>query len=108
MDEVFVCWKCTQELEKDMMPIVPLSQCKSCSTDLHVCVTCEHYDSKYSGKCNSDEAEIMHELEQANFCNYFSLKPSPFLPGQDRASKEAKSRLEALFGWEKKRDRREV
>jgi hypothetical protein len=93
-----VCWKCGASLEGEPLPLARLAVCPACRADLHVCRLCVFYDPGVADHCREPVAEVVQDKERGNFCGYFQPRPGAHArPGPDPA-REAKARLEALFG----------
>jgi hypothetical protein len=90
------CWKCGASLESEPLPLARLAVCPACHADLHVCRLCVFYDHGVADRCREPVAEAVQDKERANFCGYFEPRPGAYA-GTDPA-REAKTRLEALFG----------
>lgn len=97
-DKSLVCWKCGVSLEKVPRPITRHSNCPSCYAELHCCVMCKSFDTRYTSKCNDERADPPIYKDTANFCEFFKPLPNAFDPGQDQASKQAQAELNAIFG----------
>lgn len=95
-----VCWKCGASLDDVPRPITRHSNCPSCYAELHCCVMCKRYDTRYTSKCSDERADPPVHKDSANFCEFFSPKPGAFDAGGDRASKRARGELKTLFGEE--------
>lgn len=93
-----VCWKCGESLKDVPRPITRHSNCPACYAELHCCVMCKSYDSRFPNRCSDERADPPVYKDTANFCEYFKPKPGAYDPEQDRASREAKAELQALFG----------
>lgn len=93
-----VCWKCGASLESEPLPLARLAACPACHADLHVCRLCAFYDPGVADRCREPVAEPVQDKARANFCGYFQPRPAAHaVPASDPA-REAKARLDALFG----------
>lgn len=93
-----VCWRCGERLRDDLPRIFPrLEKCRACDSDLHVCRMCRFYAPQYTTKCSHDRAEPAREVDVANFCAHFRLRPGAYGGGADAGAK-ARGELDALFG----------
>ncbi len=72
--------------------------CPNCSSHLHVCRQCEHYDPLVLGQCREEEAEEVREKDRVNFCEWFRPDAAAFDPNAHDAHLESQSAAEALFG----------
>lgn len=92
-----ICWKCRKEtnIEKPVRG----DECPHCHADLHVCKTCEFYESGAHNDCRETSAEFVSDKERSNFCDYFraSLKGPAGTSGNDKAA-AARDAFNALFG----------
>lgn len=93
-----VCWKCGASLKDVPRPITRHSNCLACYAELHCCVMCKSYDSRYPNRCNDERADPPIHKDSANFCEFFKPRPNAFNTEEDRESKAAQSELKALFG----------
>ena len=80
------------------MPLSRTDECHQCHADLHVCKLCEFYDASVSNSCREPIANEVKNKERANFCDYFKIKPSAFVPGDLAKRDAARAALDALFG----------
>jgi ribosomal protein L40E len=96
--EPLVCWKCGASLESDSLPLARLAECPACHADLHVCRLCEFYDPGVANSCREPIADVVKDKERANFCGYFQPRPDACAGPVADPAREAKARLDALFG----------
>lgn len=92
-----VCWKCGASFADLSLPLQRLDQCRQCGAQLHVCRLCQFYSPAVAKQCRETIADEVKEKERANFCGYFSPRPSAFVDA-GQASAKARSELETLFG----------
>lgn len=83
------------------LPLARLAECLACRTELHVCYSCEFYDTRVAKQCRETIAEEVQDKLRANFCDYFQLRPNAFQPRDDSAQRTARNQLDALFGTAK-------
>ena len=97
-----ICWKCRKEtnIEKPVRG----DECPNCHADLHVCKSCDFYESGSHNDCRESSAEFVGDKERGNFCDYFRSSRSLSLSkgaagagGVDKAA-AAKDAFNALFG----------
>ena len=93
-----VCWKCGAALEGEPLPLARLAECKVCHADLHVCRLCVFYDPGVANSCREPIADEVKDKERANFCGYFQPRPDAYAGQVADPAREAKARLDALFG----------
>lgn len=104
MDTQLVCWKCGAPLDDIPLPLARLAECLVCRTELHVCLSCEFYDTRVAKHCRETIAEEVKDKLRANFCDYFQLRANAFQPRDDTEERAARSQLDALFGGGQKED----
>jgi hypothetical protein len=93
-----VCWRCGEALRDDLPRIFPrLEKCRACSSDLHVCRMCRFYAPQYTTKCSHDRAEPAREIDIANFCAHFRLRPGAY-DGAAAVGERTRNELDSLFG----------
>lgn len=96
------CQMCATELTIAAGGVVGrTATCPQCSTDLHACVQCTHYDPRAYNDCHEPQAERVDDRRKSNFCDYFRVVPTkPAQPGAARFSARdsaGRSKLESLF-----------
>jgi len=96
--EGYACWRCGAGLEAVALPLERTAVCPMCNADLHVCRMCGHARRSLGYRCDEERAEQPTDLTRANFCDYLELSAGAFEPADASAAREAKARLEALFG----------
>ena len=50
-----------------------IEACPKCGADLKVCLNCLHYDKTVAEQCRERRADLVHEKQMANFCEYFDM-----------------------------------
>ncbi|MEE8118212.1 MAG: hypothetical protein V3T39_01510 [Gammaproteobacteria bacterium] len=95
-----LCWKCGASLKDLPRPITRHSNCHKCYAELHCCVACRHYTTRYTKKCNHDLADPPLHKDTANFCDYFKPLDNAFKVREAKIAKSADTNLHALFGGE--------
>lgn len=98
MTEALACWRCGAPIADQPLPLSRVAECRDCRADLHVCRMCEFYDTRVAKACREPVAEEVREKERSNFCGYFKAKPGAYKPRDDAVAREARARLDALFG----------
>ncbi|MBI4685983.1 MAG: hypothetical protein HY755_12425 [Nitrospirae bacterium] len=91
-----ICASCKKEVEIDHH-FSRKAICPMCSGDLHACLNCRFYSEKSHNKCLEPKAEFQRSRDKANFCDYFIFRETSDLTSADRATEEARKRLENLF-----------
>jgi hypothetical protein len=92
------CWKCGADLAGLELPLAREVLCPACHSYLHVCRMCRLYNPRLGDRCEEPTAEHPHDLERANFCDYFEPRPGAH-GGRDSAkADQARAGLDALFG----------
>jgi hypothetical protein len=95
--ELLVCWKCGASLAAEPLPLARVSECPSCSADLHVCRLCEFYDTAVANSCREPVADEVHNKERANFCDYFQPRPDAWTAPDTQLAQAAWNALDTLF-----------
>lgn len=75
-----------------------LDQCPECGVELHVCRMCVHFAPLKPDQCDEEDAIEVTNKTVANFCDYFSPSADAFGGEELLAEKEARRKLDALFG----------
>lgn len=98
-----ICWKCHKEtnIEKPVRG----DECPFCHADLHVCKSCDFYESGAHNDCRESSSEFVNDKERGNFCDYYrtsrSLKVSDGTLGDAAGGKSksdaARDAFNALF-----------
>jgi hypothetical protein len=70
--------------------------CPHCHRDLYCCIQCEFYDEYAHNKCREPESEWVSDRQKANFCDFYRFRGK--VKSDPDRSKEAKKKLEELFG----------
>lgn len=94
------CWNCNASLAGLPRPITRHMNCPACYEDLHCCRMCRHYRNNVDNACMDERAEPPTHKEGANFCDFFRPAASSYRSGTSERRRDAKSRLDALFGSE--------
>jgi len=97
MDELH-CWRCGASLAELTPPIERRDECPACRAQLYVCRFCEFYEPKVAKQCREPVADEVKDKERANFCGYFKVNPSAYVPTDTASAHKAKTELDALFG----------
>ena len=98
MNEVLACYRCGENLASLSLPLSRRDLCPACSTELHVCRMCGHYDPQAVDQCREDDAERVRDKETANFCDWFVPVGGRFDVQGRGAADRASAELSALFG----------
>lgn len=73
-------------------------ECPQCHADLHVCLNCQFYDSAVYNECHESNADRVLEKDKSNYCDYFSVAPTPGTTvSTANPIDEARRKLESLF-----------
>jgi len=91
-----MCKKCGKAIT--VSEITRSSICPDCGADLHSCINCRFYSPGSHYDCHENVDELVKDKENANFCDYFSVKKSFEGSASDRAAADARSAFSALFG----------
>jgi hypothetical protein len=90
------CFYCDQPLEFPRGNVGREQMCPHCSSDVHVCLNCRHYDPIAYNECREPMAERVVDKDRRNFCDYFYLEGAGRVKTTD--SKEAAfKKLDELF-----------
>lgn len=98
MSHKVVCHQCGESLAALSLPLSRRDQCPGCSTDLHVCKMCVHFDRHVPRQCREDGAEDVKEKERPNFCDWFIPSENAFDADRKSEADAAMNALDALFG----------
>ena len=91
------CFNCGSEIELTQDKRVGRrDECPSCSSDLHVCLNCKHYDQTAYNQCREPQAERVLDKDRSNFCDYFEFR-SGDASKQTQSQSDAKKALDDLF-----------
>jgi hypothetical protein len=71
------------------------AECHKCSSDLHVCKCCIHWDPKVYNECKEPQADIVKDRERANFCDHYNPTCQAGITGP--AKSDLLAAAEALF-----------
>jgi len=88
------CYKCGKEILLDRK-VFRQDTCPQCNAYLHCCYNCRFHDRHAYHECRESQADLVHDKEMANFCDYFEGISRP-VNKMDKAD-EARRRLENLF-----------
>lgn len=98
MTAELVCYRCGASLAALSLPLSRRDLCPGCSTELHVCRMCRHYDSQVPAQCREEDAEEVHNKENGNFCDWFQPLAGVFDSARAAEQGRAKAELDSLFG----------
>jgi len=70
--------------------------CPSCGRDLHCCVQCRFHDPGYHNQCREPKAEMVHDRDRVNFCDYFEFMGAA-ADGAPSDRDQARRTLDDLF-----------
>lgn len=90
------CFYCDQPLEYPRGNVGREQMCAHCSSDVHVCLNCRHYDPSAYNECSEPMAERVVDKDRRNFCDYFYLEGrGKAKPNESKAA--ALKKLDDLF-----------
>jgi hypothetical protein len=92
------CWKCGASLVQLDLPVAREALCPACHSYLHVCRMCKLYNPRLADRCEEPTAEHPHDLERANFCDYFDPRPGARAKRDSAKADAARAGIDALFG----------
>lgn len=76
-----------------------METCPECGADLKVCLNCLHYDKTVAEQCRERRADLVHEKQTANFCEYFDMAKRVWGgKGVNQREENARERLKKLLG----------
>jgi len=76
-----------------------LEACPQCGADLKVCLNCIHYDRTVAEQCRERRADLVHDKNVANFCEYFDMAKRMWGgKGANQREDQARAGLKKLFG----------
>ncbi len=98
--EVIRCQHCGHQQVAESAFIAPRTQCEKCSTNLHSCRHCVHFDTSTLHQCRETIETPVGDKWSANGCKKY--KPRLVLDSTGRrhggrASKDPKSMFDSLF-----------
>jgi len=89
------CYHCQREIDsKDHIGRRDL--CPDCGANLHCCLNCVFYDTRYANACREPQADPVLEKEAGNFCEFFTFSEDQARQSPASAP-NARVRLETLF-----------
>ena len=89
------CIFCGEEVELALRKVGRRDECPHCGRDLHACLQCRFHDRSYHNQCRENQAAIVTDKEQSNFCEFFEFGRDT--SAERSAEDESKKKLEALF-----------
>jgi len=93
-----ICYRCGASLDALTLPLSRRDLCPACSTEVHVCKMCKNFDAQLPTQCREEDAEEVHNKENANFCDWFQPLAGAFDGARAVEQERAKTELDALFG----------
>ncbi|MBE7466682.1 MAG: hypothetical protein HS116_24695 [Planctomycetes bacterium] len=99
------CYKCNEPYLNDQA-VAADAVCQKCSSWLHCCANCLHYDEYSKNKCREARAPFVFDRHGRNDCSFFRFrvkvveeKPKKLSPQSEQKMKETKARdaLNDLF-----------
>jgi hypothetical protein len=96
-DEVFRCKRCG---EKNDPEVAAASVCRKCSTPLHACDQCRHFDGAARFQCRLEIPAPIQAKSRANECALYEATITLDLTGRKAADTPdtARSAFDKLFG----------
>jgi hypothetical protein len=96
MDRTAACAFCGKMIHLLDGRVGRLEDCPSCGKYLHCCMQCGFYDRSYHNQCRENQAPLVSDKENANFCEFFNFGRDVAKEKQD--IDDAMKKLEGLFG----------
>ena len=94
------CWKCGHLLSEVPIPVSRREACPACLSAVRACRGCDFHQPLSGKACAEPQADPVADAEAGNTCDYF--RPSKAALEKDgEEAKEARQKLEQLFGSEK-------
>ena len=87
------CYYCQCVLTKEM--ITKNRLCPTCSSDLHCCKNCTHFDESLSSKCKEPESPWFGDRDKQNNCSFFEFKSKEKSGSASYSSADAEKAKEA-------------
>ena len=73
--------------------------CHQCGADLKVCLNCVHYDPRVAEQCREKRADLVHDKDMANYCEYFEFIKREWKGKAERPREDAaRDALKKLLG----------
>jgi hypothetical protein len=89
------CYKCGKPLNAGLDSAVLLDAiCEQCSSWVHACANCTHYDEYSMKKCRESKAPFVFDRLGKNDCAFFRLKTGAKLEEERGQKKKASPRME--------------
>jgi len=85
------CYKCGHPLMEEG-PVALEAVCKQCSSWLHSCANCTHYDEYSNQKCREARAAYVYDRLGKNECTFFKVRQP--IRNLERPSKDGKERMQ--------------
>lgn len=80
------CYKCGNPVSLEF--ISRRDECRSCGSDLRVCLNCSFFDESKANRCKEPQAEWVKEKDRANYCDYFRFRDNvQKMSGKEEAEK---------------------
>lgn len=95
MDKIIKCVFCGTDVEVIDGRVGRLEDCPECGKYLHSCLQCGFYDRSYHNECRENQAPMVADKENANFCEFFNFGRE--VESEKKNVADAKSKLESLF-----------
>ena len=92
------CHRCGQVYTLDGAP--GRSETCDCGADLKCCLNCSSYDKRAAEQCKDCRADLVHDKQAANFCEWFEFIRREWVPKEQVKSREdaARDALKNLLG----------
>lgn len=93
------CFKCGKDLSSEVErgKAGRTQSCAKCTSDLHVCKNCKHFDPAAYNQCHESNAERVVDKERSNFCDYFYFADKGAFAAVDNGKKDILKSLDDLF-----------
>lgn len=94
------CQQCGNQQLAEAAMVGPLSECPRCSTALHSCKHCKHFDTRARFQCKKPVSEAIGDKWKGNSCDLFEARLVLDSTGKrlhGKGKKNAKNAFDALF-----------
>lgn len=91
---VFKCARCGKSIQG--LEIGPETLCPGCSSPLHSCSNCRHFNTGAPFECRKPIPARIQSKTKANHCEYFEPKAAQEMV-QERRSNDPRAAFDALF-----------
>lgn len=95
-----LCHRCGNEVQL-LAELQRTDSCRTCLSDLKVCLNCRFFDPGANNQCREPQAEWCPDKEKANFCEFFEYRETagtrPGMGGAASDRERARAVFDSLF-----------